>query len=87
MTALELYKFIHNSNIECRWDFNDNKRDVIVFIPIWEMTDFSKLLSKYSFDDGGIECRFLDKYFAFWMKDICEYFDIDLVDIFGEDKK
>ena len=50
------------------------------------MTDFSKLLSKYSFDDGGIECRFLDKYFAFWMKDICEYFDIDLVDIFGEDK-
>ena len=50
------------------------------------MDDFSKLIKNYNFDDGGLECRLMDGYFAIWMKDICEYFGIELEDVFGKDE-
>jgi hypothetical protein len=33
-------------------------------------------------DEEGIKCTMKEKYFCFWMKDICEYFDIKLDEIF-----
>lgn len=86
MTELELYKFINDNNIEWHKRENDGTPDVVIFPHIFQIEDFQKLLSKSSFDDGGIECRMMDGYFAFWMKDICEYYGVDMDKVFtGEE--
>lgn len=87
MTAIELYKFIEDNNIENRYE-TDNEtgiRDVLIFPYTFQVHDFYKLLGKSSFDDGGINCQMMDGYFAFWMKDLCEYHGIELQEVFGED--
>ena len=86
MTALELYKFINENHIEWRWDTNGNHRDVLIFPSIWVVEDFNDLLSPTVYDDGGIKCVMMDRYFAFWMEDICSYYGIELTEVFGEDK-
>ena len=86
MKAIELYKFINKNGVEFHWNYNGDERDVIIFPYIFWMDDFSKLIKNYSFYDGGLECRLMDGYFAIWMKDLCEYFGIELEEIFGEYK-
>ena len=80
MTARELYKFIED--IEWRYDDNNGIEDVIIFPYTFQVGEFNKLLSNCVFDDGGIECKMMDGYFAFWMKDICEYHGIELNEVF-----
>lgn len=84
MTALELYKFINENDIEWRWEtrIDTGERDVIMFPSAYIVEDFSELLSPTSFDDGGINCVMMDGYFAFWMNDICEHYGIKLEEIF-----
>jgi hypothetical protein len=82
MTELELYKFIKDNNIEWHKQDNNGEQDVIIFPNTTEVKDFQKLLSYEMFDDGGIECRMMDGYFAFWMKDICEYYGIEIEKVF-----
>ena len=85
MTELELYKFINDNDIEWHKENNDGTPDVIIFPSIYEIKDFHKILLPSSIlDDGGIECRMKDGYFAFWMKDICDHFDIDINKVFIE---
>lgn len=85
MTAIELYKFINTNGIEWHYRDNDGTEDVLIFPYITQIEEFNKLLGSYMFDDGGIECTMMDGYFAFWMKDICEYNDIELSDIFNKE--
>ena len=87
MTELELYKFINDNNIEWHRQDNDGTPDVIFFPYYHQIEDFRKILSVSSFDDAGIECRMKDGYFAFWMKDICEYYGVDIDKVFiGEEQ-
>ena len=86
MKAIELYKFIHDNNVEFHWRDNEGTKDVIIFPYTFWMDEFSKLIKGCDFDGQGIECRLMDGYFAIWMKDICEYFGIELEEIFGEYK-
>ena len=86
MTELELYKFINDNSIEWHRKNNEGTPDIIIFPYSFHIEDFSKLLGTYT-DDGGVECRMMNGYFAFWMKDICEYFDIDIDKVFvGEEQ-
>jgi hypothetical protein len=78
MKALDLYKFIQNNNIEYRW----YDKDVIMFVNCSAIEEFNKLLGPHILDDNGIECRMKDGYFCFMMANICEYSDIELIDIF-----
>jgi hypothetical protein len=82
MTELELYKFIHEEGIS--WNRAENKGypDVLIFPYVFQLEDFCKLLKKYKFDDGGLEIRLLDGYVAIWMQDLCDYFDIEMNNIF-----
>ncbi len=82
MTALELYKYITDNNIE--WDRHDNDgvEDVIIFPYFCQLDDFRKIAGPYLFDDDGISCTLKDGYLAIWMKDICDYYGFDFNEVF-----
>jgi len=83
MTAVQLYKFINENNIEYHWQENDGIDDVLIFTSINHIEDFNKLMEGSNiYDDAGISCMMKDGYFAFWMDSICEYFGIELLEIF-----
>ena len=86
MTELELYKFIKNHNIEWHREDNNGTEDVIIFPLFCHINTLNTLLSPGLFDDGGIECRIMDGYIAIWMKDICEYYDIEIEKVFEGDE-
>ncbi len=86
MTELELYRFVEDKDIE--WHRNDNEGipDVIAFVYPFDVEEFSQMIKSYLRDEG-VECRLMDGYFAFWVKDICDHYDIDMDNVFkGEEK-
>lgn len=86
MTELELYKFINDNNVEWHKRDNDGTPDIIIFPYLFHIQDFNKLVKGY-ISDGGMECRMLDGYLAFWMKDVCDYYGIDIDKVFyGEEQ-
>jgi len=87
MTAIDLYKFYKNHSLEYHWNHNNLSEsgydnDVILFVDIWCVEEFMKLLKSSKMTDTGFVCRMKDRYFCFWMAEICEYFDIDLTNVF-----
>lgn len=78
MTELDLYKFVHDNNCEYHW-YDDN---VILFVTILWIDEFNKLFDYSFFDDEGQECIMKKDYFCFWMQDICDYYDIEMSNIF-----
>jgi len=86
MTALELYRFIQDNNVEWHYEDNNGSIDVIIFPYNSSMEAFMKLTQGYD-PDGGIECRLKDGYFAVWMDEICYYFGIGLEEVFDKDKE
>jgi hypothetical protein len=87
MTELELYKYIKDNNIEWHREDNQGTPDIIIFPFTFQIDEFVKLLEDYSFDDGGLECRLKDGYFTFWMKELCEYYGIDIDKVFCEEEQ
>ena len=81
MTAIKLYKFIAENEVGYHLD-NDK---VIIFISDYLIEDFKKLFTSGIFDDKGIGCIMQQDYFCFEMKYICEYYGIELKEIFDKD--
>ena len=84
MTELELYKFVEKNGLEYHWDNDDV--DVILFIPNYLIPKWVELLKSSIMDDEGIKCTMKFKYFCYEMSDICEYFDIDMKNVFEKEK-
>lgn len=80
MKATELLRYILKTELEWRWE-ND---DVIVWVPFYELQDFHELVKGNGgvFDDGGIECHMVNNYIAIEMKCFCDYYGIELEDVF-----
>jgi hypothetical protein len=88
MTELELYKFIHENGVEWRWDNNAGHDDVIIFPYIFWLEDFCKLIKDYEGSDGGgVPARIMNGYAAIWMVDLCEYFGIEIENVFKRDNQ
>lgn len=85
MTELQLYKFVHDYNVEWHWYDNDGDRDVMLLPSLYVVQEFNDLFSDAALDEDGVECVMKKGYFAFWMRDICEYHGINMVEVFGED--
>lgn len=83
MDALGLYKFINDNRLE--WHKTNDGYDVILFVNIYEIEDWNKLLGSGIMDEEGISCTMKEGYFCFMMKDICEYFDIETDKVFAEE--
>lgn len=78
MTELGLYKYIVDNNIEWHW-IDD---DVLIFPYYFQIKDFMDLLGVSAFDDDGVPCVMKSNYFAIYMKDICENYDIEISVVF-----
>ncbi len=83
MTALELYKFVTDNDLE--YHYIHEPPNVLLFIPTYYLEEWNELLGSHITEDNPIECHMSGGYFCFYMRDICEYFNIYLVEIFGED--
>jgi hypothetical protein len=79
MKATGLLRFVLEEEIEYNWH-ND---DVIMFLPIYQIDNFQKVLNcKSIYDDNGIECHMKEGYLVIEMKNVVEYFGFGLEDIF-----
>lgn len=81
MTAIQLYRFITENKIEYHW----HEDDVILMPNISELKEFSDLLGCNITDDDGIKCTMKYGYFCFYMREICDYFGIELTEIFKKE--
>jgi hypothetical protein len=98
MTALELYKFVADNGLEYHWNVNwdmipaltdidaAKPNDVMLFVPIIDIPVFNTMLGSHIMGEEGIDCVMKEGYFAFWMKDICDYFGLDMEKIFDKSK-
>ena len=78
MKAIDLYRYVSENKIEYHWD----DKDVILMPSIYEIETFNKLLSGSIYDDSGVSCVMKNGYLCFYMQGICDYFAIELTDIF-----
>lgn len=83
MTELQLYKFIHFTSSEYHWTNDDS--DVFLFINIRNLEEWNNLLGSGITDEYGIKCVMKEGYFCFEMQDICNYFNIDINEIFNKE--
>lgn len=83
MKPLELYRFVTECGLEVHSHKNDGYDDVIMFVPIYHMEGFNKLLGPGILDEEGLSCTLKDGYLCFWMRDICEYFGFTFEEIFN----
>ncbi len=81
MTELELYKYISENGTMTSYDGDK----AIVWIYHFELLDFVKLLGRSVLRDGGIEVRLQDDYVAIDMTEICDYYNIDIKNVFGDE--
>jgi len=83
MTELTFYKFVTENKIEWHRHINRGAPDVIAFIPFSRIEYFKSLLSASHLMDSEVECVMKDGYFAFWMNDICDYYGVDINNVFS----
>ena len=94
MTALELYQYIQENEIEWRYQLNDQvneddecndaNEDVIIFIDVWQIESFSILFSRITEESEPFIFHFNGEYFAIYMADICNYYEIDMKQVFKQ---
>ena len=82
MKAIELYRFVNDNSMEWHRIKNGSVMEVFLFIDMIDINEFYKLLTPAIFEDGGIACVLKDGYFAIEMSELCEYYDIELNDVF-----
>lgn len=87
ISALRLYKYINDNKIEWRWSWHSNHsaEDVIILPLICQLKEFNDLLTDNFLDEGGYEISMKKGYVGIWMNDICEYYDIDIEEVFPRD--
>jgi hypothetical protein len=83
MTELELYKYINDNNIEWHWQENDGVDDVLIMPKCFELLQFSDLVKSITNEDGYV-CILKDGYVCIWMQDICDYYGIEITNVFKD---
>ena len=84
MTELQLYKFIKDN--DCEWHWHDGI-GYILFINCRDIEEFNKLLGSGIMDDEGIQCTMKNGYFCFEVDPLCEYFDIEIENVFLKEEE
>jgi hypothetical protein len=82
MTELQLFRYIHENNIEWHRQDNDGTPDILIFPYVFQLEDFCKLVKGYNIDDGGLIIRLMNGYVAIWMGELCEYYGINMDNVF-----
>jgi hypothetical protein len=82
MNATDLCKFVKVNNIEYHWI--EKGEDVILFVNNCDLPKWNKLLGDHILDEEGLKCTMKYGYLCFEMKNICEYFNIELSKVFED---
>ncbi len=83
MTELELYKFITDANVEWHRENNEGKDDIIIMPYVFNLKDFCELVKNYDDDGEGLQMRLMSgSYVAIWMKELCDYFGVEMNNVF-----
>lgn len=84
MTELELYRFITDHDIDWRGESNEGAQDILIFPFIFQLEAFCQLINQYQTDESPLTIKVhpSSSYAAIWMRDICEYFGIDMENVF-----
>jgi predicted CDP-diglyceride synthetase/phosphatidate cytidylyltransferase len=81
MTELNLYKFINENNIE--WHYEQD--GIYMFVSFYLLKEFTAMIRTY-LSDSVFEVVLKDTYICLKINEICEYFDININNIFNKDK-
>lgn len=82
MTALKLYKFVKDNEIEIGHD----DTDVWIFVPFWYLGEFTSLVGSDFFIDSAYDCQLKADYVVIELKPICKYFGIDVYETLEPEK-
>lgn len=80
MNSIDLYKFVSINDLE--FHKTNDESDFILFIPIYHLAEWNKLLGGSITDESGLDCVMKDGYFCFYMNYICEWYGIEITDVF-----
>lgn len=85
MSELEFYKWVQEWEPEWRWDINSETKedDVIIWVSIYSIESFCRLIDMGAFNDGGgLDARLQDRYIAIFAAEICNYYGIEIENVF-----
>jgi len=84
MTELQLYKYIQDNAVEWHWNDNNGTPDVLIMPYAWHIQEFCKMIGQYSID-REVMAFLKPAYVCVWMREICEFYDIELENVFPKD--
>lgn len=86
MSATKLAKLIND--YEYIWGINPvtNEKDIILFVPIYDLIKFNYLFKYSFFADHIIHCVLKQNHIAMWFSQIADYYGMELFDFFKNDK-
>ena len=85
MTALQLYKFVFNNNLEYHVQHNDlDHAKVYLHVPFLFLHDFQKLMGYNFISKGAVVGTLCEYSVCFEMREICEQMDIECFDVFDK---
>lgn len=71
-------KFLAECDVEWSW-WEDN---VIMFVENYHLNEFNRLLGYQILSEEGVECHMKYGYVVFEMRDILDYYGIELEEVF-----
>ena len=80
MNTLDLYKFVSKNDIE--YNYSHDKEEVYLFVNYYLLSEFNQLLGYHITSEDILRCVMKSGYIGFEMSTICEYFEIELNDVF-----
>ena len=80
MTELDLYKFLNDEDNGVQ-QYNWVGEEFLVWISLWYLEDFTKMVGYNYLSDGGLTCNLQSDCACIDIVDICEYYDINLENI------
>jgi predicted aspartyl protease len=81
MTALKLYKFINENNIEIDWRGDE----LVIWVSFYDLKEFAEMLGRNFLSEGGYDVNLQNNCIALDIVPICEYFDIETTEIFAKE--
>jgi len=82
MTALELYKYISDNQLQWRWENFEDGEDVIIFLYHFELADFASLIKNFLDYDEPFNVVVTSSSVAIRMQEICDFYGIEIESVF-----
>ena len=84
MSILEMYKFIQEEASEVH--FSESEKDIICFFSLFQFESVTEKFKEFldDLDEGLFKVEMRKDYFIIELKDICEFYEIDLEELARE---